>query len=773
VPNLVGERHPISARCGAGRAAFLKSTGMSGRVARKWLLGGRIQGVGFRPFVYRLAQKRGITGWVLNRAGEVEIFGEGDGSSLSDFAHDLIASAPPLARPTLLSEKAAQPENRAAFEIRASDATSRDHVHLPPDQFACDDCLTELADPRNRRYRYPFINCTQCGPRYTLIADLPYDRANTAMAKFALCPDCEKEYRDPLDRRFHAEPIACPRCGPQLEFRSVNAAATYRDAALADTVAALRAGKIVAVKGVGGYHLLCDAANSVAVATLRLRKHRPDKPFAVMFPPEPTLATLRATAHLDRIHETLLRDPLRPIVLVPMRDSSFLAPEIAPGCCEIGAMLPYSPMHHALLQDFGAPLVATSGNLSGEPVLTDNAMAERRLFDIADTFLHHDRPILRPADDPVYRVIAKKPRPLRLGRGNAPLEIALPFALPAPILAVGGHLKNTIALGWEKRAVISPHLGDMDAPRSLSLLEEVAADLQRLYGVRAESIACDAHPAYATTRLAERWNLPVRHVFHHRAHATALAAEYGVDEQWLIFAWDGAGYGEDGTIWGGETLLGRIGQWQRVASWRPFSLLGGDRAAREPWRNALSLRWETGDAPPPNGETALLRQAWERGINCPRTSSVGRLFDAAAAFLGLCDTASYEGHAATLVEAAAASDASDETIPLPLRYRAGNWISDWQPLLRPLQDPSRSTAARASLFHVSLARAALDQAIAVRNEYGISRIGLTGGVFQNRLLCERLAGIAEEAGFAVFIPERLPCNDAGLSLGQLIEAAHR
>lgn len=450
---------------------------MSPTVARKWVLGGRVQGVGFRPFVYRLALRLGVSGWVRNRAGDVEIVAQGERAVLSDFAQRLIAEAPPLARPAIIAEAAVAPVSEPSFEIRASEAATSAHIHVPPDYFACDACLGELDDPQDRRYRYPFINCTQCGPRYTLIASLPYDRANTSMAGFALCPDCAAEYRNPLDRRFHAEPIACPACGPRLEFRAAAQDASHGEAALAGAIAALRAGQIVAAKGIGGYHLLCDAGDSCAVAKLRLRKHRPDKPLAVMFPLDAGLALLRRAVRLDPAHEAMLRDPMRPIVLVPKQEAYALAPEIAPGCGELGVMLPYSPLHHLLLRDFGTPLVATSGNLSGEPVLTDNAMAEQRLGGIADAFLHHDRPILRPADDPVYRIVARRPRPMRLGRGNAPLEIRLPFTLAQPVLALGGHLKNTIALGWRDRAVLSPHLGDMDAPRSLALLDDVARDL--------------------------------------------------------------------------------------------------------------------------------------------------------------------------------------------------------------------------------------------------------------------------------------------------------
>jgi hydrogenase maturation protein HypF len=747
-------------------------------IAHKWIMGGRVQGVGFRPFVYRVAQRCGISGWVRNQAGEVEVFAQGPPEMLQRFGRLLVAEAPPLARPFVVSERPVAPQPLTDFQIRCSQATLSVQVHVPPDYFACDECIAELNDPGNRRFRYPFINCTQCGPRYTLISRLPYDRPNTSMARFSLCPQCAAEYTDPSDRRFHAEPIACPRCGPHLAFRIDGKDTQFAEAALGATIAALRAGKIVAVKGIGGYHLMCDAANSAAVARLRTRKRRPDKPFAVMFPLEPHLVALRRAAALDPIHEVALRDPSRWIVLVPKSVTCDLAPEIAPASGEIGTMLPYSPLHYLLLADFGAPLVATSGNVSGEPVLTDNDEAEARLGAVADAFLHHDRPIVRPADDPVYRVIAGKPRPIRLGRGNAPLEIDLPFSLSEPLLALGGHLKNTLALGWANRVVVSPHLGDMDTPRGLDLLRRVAADLQALYGIQAQAVLCDAHPRYATTQIAPQFDLPVRKVFHHEAHASALIGELRQDDadrngDWLVFAWDGAGFGRNGTIWGGEALLGRPGRWRRVATIRPFALLGGDRAARDPWRNALALCWEAGREWGNCGQDVkVLRHAWTRNINCPRTTSVGRLFDGAAALIGIVSQASYEGQAASQLEAICSDEA--EPIPLPLsRQDDGIWQSDWSPLLDCLPDAHQSMPARAGMFHATLAELLLTQARAVRSEHGVSHLGLTGGVFQNRVLCEGVLLGAQRDGFTVSIPERLPCNDAGLSFGQIIEAGNR
>jgi hydrogenase maturation protein HypF len=805
--------------------------------ARKWLLGGRVQGVGFRPFVYRVAQRCGVRGWVRNSAGAVEILAQGEPERLQRFGRALLDNAPPLARPEILREDAVEPEAVADFHIRPSETARPDHIHVPPDQFACDECLSELADPHDRRYRYPFINCTQCGPRYTLIERLPYDRVNTSMAGFALCPDCVCEYADPSDRRFHAEPIACPRCGPQLEFRDSTHSSNCASGADAfdAAIAALRSSCIVAVKGIGGYHLVCDAANTAAVAALRARKRRPHKPLAVMFPLDPGLASLRRSTRPSPLHVAMLRDPIRPIVLVPKNDDGDLAPEIAPGSGEIGAMLPYSPLHHMLAADFGGPLVATSGNISGEPVLTDNQMAERRLGTIADAFLHHDRPIVRPADDPVYRVIAGKPRLIRLGRGNAPLEIDLPWSLPHPMLALGGHLKNTIALGWGNRAVISPHLGDMDTHRGRKLLEQVAADLQSLYGVTAQEVLCDAHPGYATTRIAATLGLPTKRIYHHEAHASALAGEYAPAEDWLVFAWDGAGFGRDGTIWGGEALLGRPGRWQRVATLRSFALIGGERAAREPWRSALALCWEAGrewrGSPQ---DTAMLHHAWSRKLNCPRTSSIGRLFDGAAALLGLVTHATYEGQAPSRLEAACgtmtpamagaeevpqppspsplagegrgggsggcgaevphratptpdpspqgggekkrASAISDHPaippVALPLHRRVDGILeTDWAPFVDQLQDERLSVPVRAAMFHATLAELLLAQARAIRREHGVMRLGLTGGVFQNRVLCELISSAAAREGFVVHIPEKLPCNDAGLSFGQLIEGS--
>ena len=741
--------------------------------ARRLLVRGRVQGVGFRPFVLRLAYRLGLRGWVRNDAGMVEIHAQGAPSALSAFEAGLIHEAPPLAKPEIASRADAEYRRHDAFVILPSSELENACVHVPPDYFSCDDCLRELRDPGNRRFHYPFINCTQCGPRYTLIRGLPYDRPNTTMAAFAMCPACRREYENPADRRFHAEPIACPVCGPGLRFVSGESDIRDNVEALSRAVSELRAGKILAVKGIGGYHLMCDARNDIAIERLRAHKPRPHKPLAVMVPMlgEDGMASVREIASPLPLEEEWLRDPVRPIVLVSKKLHGRLSPRIAPGLRDIGMMLPYSPLHHLLLDAFGGPLVATSANVSGEPVLTENEDVSQRLGHIAEAFLHHDRPIQRPADDPVYRVIAGFARPLRHGRGSAPLELSLPFTLDKPVLAVGGHMKNTVALAWSDRIVVSPHIGDLDAPRSLSVFEQVIADLQQLYGVHAESIVCDAHPVYVSSRWARRTGLPVKPVLHHYAHASALAGEHPDIKNWLIFAWDGAGYGADGTLWGGEALLGAPGRWQRAGSLRPFYLPGGEKAGREPWRSALSLCWEAGIEWKQSPEDPILaHHAWRRRLNCPQTTSVGRLFDAASALTGLHYRSSYEGQGPMMLEAACTGSMA-QAIALPLTRNHHNlWETDWAPLLPYLMNSKLTVAERADGFHTSLARALVAQANALREEHGELTVGLGGGVFQNRVLTERAMATLRENGFDVRLVHQVPCNDAGISYGQIIEA---
>lgn len=791
--------------------------------ARSLVLTGKVQGVGFRPFIYRIALANNLVGWVRNCVGIVEVFIQGKSHDIENFYNDLFEKKPVLAEVTIQSDKQAAINHDDSFNILQSQIKGDVDINVPTDLFLCDDCLAELNDPADRRYQYPFINCTQCGPRYTLITTLPYDRSNTSMAEFDLCPACLTEYENPEDRRFHAEPIGCPSCGPSLSFHvnrrrgdSLSSHSEveddFRDEVIVNdnatslklAVAALRDGKVIAVKGIGGYHLMCDASDTQAVLRLRKNKPRIHKPLAVMFPAPLSNPFGQAgqSVTLSDADKRFLLNPERPILLVEKRflskeKHSNLSEQIAPGLNEVGVMLPYSPLHHLLLNEFSGALVATSANISGEPVLIDNEQVEARLSHIADAFLHHNRPIIRPADDPVYRRIAGKPRPLRLGRGIAPLEMALPFKLAAPVLAVGAHMKNTVTLAWNNRAVISPHIGEMDSVYSHEVFENTVNDLQALYQIKATAIICDAHPGYTTTRWANKQGLAIHSVFHHHAHASAayyecqnsLLEDNNIEEKniekenIMVFTWDGVGYGEDGTLWGGETFVGKPAEWQRVASMRPFNLPGGDKAGRQPWRSAAALCWEIGHPyregelnedkfmyPDANNQTqrdSLLYQAWEKKINAPQSSSVGRLFDAASALTGVRNVASFEGQGPMELEALCGR--SINYIELDLSNNNNLLINNWEPLVPVMLDSALSIAERATIFHASLAHAILQQAIQIREKYSVNTVSFAGGVFQNRVLTETAIALLTENDFQVFLPELIPVNDAGISFGQVIE----
>jgi len=733
---------------------------------------GRVQGVGFRPFVYRLALAHGLSGWVRNVTGAVHIHAEGEAAALARFIAALTADAPGIARPQGVDVESVPVEGHAAFHILQSEAGAPD-IHVPPDLAPCAECLAELYDPNDRRYGYPFINCTQCGPRYTLIDALPYDRANTRMAGFPLCAACRAEYEDPGNRRFHAEPVACPACGPHLHHIDRAGRVTRGDAACIDkTLADLAAGAIVAVKGVGGYHLFCDAGNAATIARLRANKPRPAKPLAVLCV---DLEQARALVHIDAMAAAHLTASSRPILILPRRADTPLPEGLAPGLRELGVLLPDSPLHHRLAHGFakqcGRPLVATSGNLGGEPVLTDEMEAEQRLAHVADAFLHHNRPIARPADDSVWRPSLGRPRPIRLGRGIAPLELTLPRPVPEPVLALGGHMKNCICLAWEQRAVLSPHIGELDNERSLATFAEVAETLQGLYAVRARRLLIDRHPGYGYRGWARARGLPRSEIGHHRAHASALAGEHPQVEHWILFTWDGVGLGDDDTLWGGEAFTGRPGAWTRRASLRPFRLPGGETVSRQPWRSAAALLWETGEKAAFAPE--LLHAAWQRGINSPQSSAAGRLFDAAAALLGLCHKASFEGEGPMRLEALAATDGpgqDDAPAPLPLAPdSAGVLRADWAPLLALLGDAQLRPEGRAWRMHAILAETVLEQAQVLRTECGSHDVGLSGGVFQNRLLVECIAARLTAHGFRLHLNRDIPVNDAGLAFGQIIE----
>lgn len=726
-------------------------------------LGGVVQGVGFRPFVHRLAHELGLGGSVQNRSGQVVIELDGPGTELLAFKHRLLNEAPPLARPVLLSEKES-PLSQASedFLILPSQSDATPDIHLPPDTHLCADCERELFDPSNRRYRYPFINCTQCGPRYTLIEALPYDRERTSMAAFKLCTTCRSEYEDSSDRRFHAEPLACAECGPRLRWNALSGESAFQAA-----IQALRSGQIIAVRGVGGYHLMCDARNAASVAQLRIRKHRPARPFAVLFSDtQLSEYLLPSDAEINLLHS-----PNRPIVLITARAQHHLAPDIAPGMRRIGAMLPHSPLQALLLADFGSPLVCSSGNLSGDPICLEPAEAESRLAMIADGFLHHDRPILRPAEDSVWQCHADRASPIRLGRGDTPHEWRLPAKLTAPTLALGGEQKVCIALGWEDRVVMSPHIGDLEHPESMHWLNRVVNDLCRLYQISPTRIALDAHPQYHCRRWAEGRSLPMHEIWHHHAHASALAAEQPASENWLTFTWDGVGLGPDAQLWGGEALLGRPGNWQRVACLRPFRLPGGEAASRECWRSAAGVIWEAGKTCPPwHARIDQLNMAWQKGVNSPSTTSIGRLFDAAAAMLGVCTMASYEGEAPMRLQALAESVSTGPVWPVIWGQHEGFWQLDWAPWLDLLQDDRLGVAERAWAMHDALARSAAEL-IEKLQLPPQTRIGACGGVFQNSLLVSRLQQALGDTPLCT--PHRQPANDAALALGQIMEMLAR
>ncbi len=745
---------------------------------------GAVQGVGFRPFVYRLATGLGLSGWVLNDIHGVFLEVEGDPERLSAFRERLRAEAPPRARIQDLNESWLDPVGYEGFEIRTSEAKGIKSVLILPDIATCQDCLAEILDPGNRRYRYPFANCTNCGPRFTIVRDLPYDRPNTTMHGFALCRECRAEYENPLDRRFHAQPTACPACGPQLAAWTRSGDVLARgDEALAFAADVLLRGDVLACKGLGGFHLMCDARNEAAVSRLRARKAREDKPFALMVR---DLAAARSIAEISPAAAALLESAEAPIVLLPRLGEESVARSVAPGRPELGLMLPATPLHHLLLRAVGVPLVATSGNLSEEPICTDEVDALSRLSGMADAFLVHDRPIERHADDSLVRVSAGAPRLLRRARGYAPLPVAVAEDLPV-ILAVGAHMKTAVALGFGGRVFLSQHIGDLETPEAMNAFRRVIADFLRLYEARPALVVHDLHPGYPSTLWAKEWavthGIPSFAVQHHHAHLASCLAENSAAGPALGVAWDGTGYGTDGTVWGGEFLDGDAGGFTRFAHLRPFRLPGGEAAVREPRRAALAVLFEVfgGDAlsredlPPvrtfsPN-ERTVLAQMLETGLNAPLTTSAGRLFDAVAALLGLSQRTRYEGQAAMALEAAA-DPREDGAWPFPLVLREGApAVLDWEPLLHALlEDLGNRVDARrlAARFHNSL----VDGIVRTAEAAGEEHVALTGGCFQNRFLLERAAERLSARGFKVLLHREVPPNDGGISLGQVLAGAH-
>jgi hydrogenase maturation protein HypF len=754
-------------------------------------LSGVVQGVGFRPFIYRLARSLALGGWIVNAPHGVIVEIEGAPEALQAFLARLPDEKPAHALITALDQREIPPCGELTFEIRHSQLEGEKTALILPDLATCADCLRELFDPSDRRYRYPFINCTHCGPRYSVILSLPYDRPNTTMRAFALCPACRAEYDDPLDRRFHAQPTACPHCGPQLAAWSARGKVlAEREEALQLAEKALRDGQIVALKGLGGFQLLCDARNAESVRALRLRKQRPEKPFAVMLP---DLETAQQLCFVDEQEAALLTSAAAPIVLLKRRTTE-LAETVAPHNPYLGVMLPYTPLHHLLMRDLGFPIVATSGNLSGEPICIDEFEALARLGRIADIFLVHNRPIARAVDDSVACIALGKPLLLRRARGYAPLPVPMPSgtSLP-PLIAVGAHQKNTLAIAEAERLILSQHIGDLENAESERAFSQTLRDLAHMHAVQPRLIVCDAHPDYLSTRHAEQLAIeqavPLLRVQHHHAHALACMAENAIRPPFLAVVWDGTGYGTDGTIWGGEFLQVTAQAFKRIGTWRAFPLIGGEAAAREPRRSALGALWQMYGCALPEwlsdlptlrafsaAELSILRQALQRGLNAPYTSSVGRLFDAVASLLDLNQRMSFEGQAAMRLEFAAleAAPNTDESYPFEVTtittvngesVRIIDYAQVFEAIMREWRQ-GVSVADIARRFHQTLCAVILAQARAA----ALERVALCGGCFQNRLLLAGAVAALRRADFVPFWSAQVPPNDGGIAYGQAIAA---
>ncbi len=732
---------------------------------------GTVQGIGFRPFVYRLAREFGLTGYVQNTSAGVIIEIEGPARSLASFKSALEERKPPQSFFLKLDNVPLTTQGGHNFIIRPSEAGEKTTALMLPDLAVCDDCLREMSDPSDRRYRYPFINCHNCGPRFSIITALPYDRRNTTMVGFEMCQACRHEYDDPDNRRHYAQPIACWGCGPQLELLDANGKTkARRDNAVQQAAQAVREGKILALKGLGGFHLVCDARNSRAVAALRRRKIRPIKPFAVMYP---LLDMARADCRILPEEEKLLTSAQSPIVLLARKAAANVAKNVAPGNPNLGVMLPYSPLHHLLMTELGFPVLATSGNRADEPICTDEDEAVVTLKNIADVFLVHDRPISGRCDDSIVRIMRGRATALRRARGYALQPVVVKHDFAVPVLAVGGHHKNTVALALRNRVFLSPHIGDLDTPEACAAHRAAADLLCRLYKSEPENIVCDLHPDYRSTRLAEERGGNIIAVQHQHAHALSCMAENGVTPPRLAVVWDGTGYGTDNTIWGGEFLKIERGGFARKLHFLPFPLPGGSAAVLDPKRAALGMLYaldgEAGfdrNIGLPQEDAALMKSALNKGINCPQTSSAGRIFDAIAALTGICTESGFEGHAAMALEFAADPDATSV-----YDFKIEEGIIDWRQMLRAILDEV-DTGVDAGVisgkFHATLAAMIVMAAQAI----GENVVLLTGGCFQNALLLDYAADALELSGFTVHTHHHVPPNDGGLALGQVMATAY-
>ncbi|KJK59358.1 carbamoyltransferase HypF [Saccharothrix sp. ST-888] len=765
---------------------------------RRVAVEGVVQGVGFRPFVFGLATELGLAGHVTNTGAGVLAEVEGSAEAVRAFCHRIRSDAPPLAEVHTLAQEVLTATGDPGFTIVASRDSGTRRAVIPPDTATCADCLAELADPADRRHRHPFITCTNCGPRYTIVTGLPYDRARTTMARFPMCADCAREYGDPADRRFHAQPIACHACGPRLGLIGTRG----RNRALGeDAMAAARRlladGAVLAVKGIGGYHLACDAADPAAVAMLRRRKARGDKPFALM---AGRLSDIEELVHLGEAERRLLTGAVRPIVLMRRRAGGGpVAEAVAPRSPDLGVMLPYTPLHRLLFGLPGDPpgprlLVMTSGNLSGEPIITDDGEALERLAPLTDAWLMHDRPIHVPCDDSVVRVWADQVLPVRRSRGYAPLPVALPLPVP-PVLATGGDLKNTFALAEGRSAWLSGHIGDMDDLATLRTFDRAVEHVRELTGVGPTVLATDRHPGYRSSQWAVRRSATggsgLVRVQHHHAHIASVMTEHGLDGSAPVIgvAFDGTGYGDDGAVWGGEVLLADYDGFRRFARLAYVPLPGGDAAVERPYRMALAhlhtagLPWSADlpcTAACTERELLLLKRQLERNLNCVPTSSMGRLFDAVSSLAGVCHRSGYEAQAAVELEAAAASvnevgeGYGFELAPGDAESGAAEWVADPSPVLAAVVADLQTGAAPAVIalrFHRAVAGLVHALCVRARRSHALETVALSGGVFANTLLLTDCVEALRRDGFTVLVHHRVPPNDGGLALGQLMVAA--
>jgi hydrogenase maturation protein HypF len=746
---------------------------------------GVVQGVGFRPFIYRLAHEHKLTGWVRNTSGSVEIEAEGDEAALNGFLTDLKSKTPPMAHIEKVETAFHPPLGYNSFEIRESRSQQGKYQLVSPDIATCRDCLGEILSPTDRRYRYPFTNCTNCGPRFTIIEDIPYDRPQTTMRSFKMCPECQREYDDPLDRRFHAQPNACPNCGPSLELVDGGGNPTGGDDVITSASTLLKSGRILAVRGLGGFQLACDATNETAVNTLRRRKKRLAKPLAVM------MATLEDAARhcwVSAEEEKLLRSPECPIVLLRWRrSSSDVCTAVAPNLKYLGVMLPYTPLHHLLLRETGRPLVMTSGNLSEEPIAKDNDEALERLKGIANYFLLHNRDIYARYDDSVYLVADEVPRPIRRARGYAPYPIFLPFKLKQ-VLACGAEEKNTFCLTKDNHAFVSQHIGDMENEETLAHFENTVELYKKLFRVSPEIIAYDMHPEYLATKYAlkvgSEMSLLMVPVQHHHAHIASCLAENRARGPVVGVAFDGTGFGSDGNIWGGEFLLADYKSFQRVGHLEYVPLPGGAAAIKKPYRMALSFLYTLlgFDFPleglPLSGlnpeETEIVRQQLKQGINSPLASSAGRLFDAVSALAGVRGEINYEAQAAIELEMLTPDEPGESeekpypfSITLDQRVRVVRLAELISAVVQDVREgvPVPLISLR---FHQTMARIISDMSQTIARETGITRVALSGGVFQNRLLLKLTTAALAKEGLSVLTHRLVPCNDGGISLGQAV-----